>query len=315
MNLRQMEVFQAIMETGSVTAAARLLYVSQPAVTGVLRHAEDQLRFKLFERVRGRLQPTPEAQALYAEVVQVFERVDTVNRIATGLRTSSFGALRIVCIPAMGMAMLPRALGSFVATRPEVQARFEVRPRRDLVELVATGGADLGFGFLLPRDPRVVAEEIVTRDMVCLMHRSHPLTGHVSVGIEDLAQWPLIAYTSSQGLAPIINGIFAEARLEKPPGIEVGLIQNAWSLVSQNLGLALVDPHSGMGSMFPEVEERPFVPAIPVTLEMMHAESHPLSALAVRFAADLRDQAGAPRTPGREPSPASKQSAHGGAGA
>lgn len=299
MNLRQMEVFQAIMETGSVTAAARLLYVSQPAVTGVLRHAEDQLRFKLFERVRGRLQPTAEARALYAEVVNVFERVDTVNRIAAGLRTSSLGVLRVACIPAVGMALLPRALGAFVAARPEVQARFEVRPRRDLVELVGTGAADLGFGFLLPRDPRVATDEIATRDMVCLMHRSHPLAGHASVAIEDLAQWPLIAYTSSQGLAPIINGIFAEARLEKPPAIEVGLIQTAWSLVSQNLGLALVDPHSGMGSLFPEVEQRPFVPAIPVTLEVMHAESHPLSTLATRFVADLRDRVGVPHTAGQ----------------
>jgi DNA-binding transcriptional LysR family regulator len=288
MNLRQMEVFRAIMETGSVTAAARLLHVSQPAVTGVLRYAEDQLHFKLFERARGRLEPTPEARSLYAEVAQVFERVDAVNRIVAGLRASQVGALRIVSIPAIGMALLPCAVGTFIASRPQVQARFEVRNRREVIELVATGGADLGFGFLLPRDSRVTAHEVVTRDLVCLMHRLHPLCARDVVTIDDLTAWPLISYTSSQGLGPIVNGVFAEARLLRPPVIEVGLIENAWSMVNQQVGIAIVDPHSGLGSLFPDVVARAFVPGIPVTLEAVHAEDRPLSGLARQFIDQLK---------------------------
>ena len=65
MRLRQIEVFRAVMLTGTVSEAARLLHVSQPVVTRVLQHAEASLGFRLFDRQRGRLQPTPEAQALY----------------------------------------------------------------------------------------------------------------------------------------------------------------------------------------------------------------------------------------------------------
>src|SRR3546814_15867250 len=68
MNLRQMEVFHAIMQTGSVTAAARVLHVTQPAVSAVLKHCEEQLGLKLFERTGGRLQPTREAQALFPAI-------------------------------------------------------------------------------------------------------------------------------------------------------------------------------------------------------------------------------------------------------
>ena len=70
MRLRHIEIFQAIRQTGSVSAAAQLLHVSQPAVTKVLQHAELQLGFPLFLRVRGKLQPTPEALALEREVEQ-----------------------------------------------------------------------------------------------------------------------------------------------------------------------------------------------------------------------------------------------------
>ncbi|WP_268810299.1 LysR family transcriptional regulator, partial [Vibrio parahaemolyticus] len=72
MNLRQLEVFYAIMQARTVSGAARLLHVSQPNVTRVLAHTEQQLGFALFERVKGRLVPTQEAKALLPEAEKVY---------------------------------------------------------------------------------------------------------------------------------------------------------------------------------------------------------------------------------------------------
>ena len=66
MNLRQIEIFRAIRSTGSISAAARQLSISQPALSKALKHAEAQLTFKLFDRVKQRLIPTFEAEALFA---------------------------------------------------------------------------------------------------------------------------------------------------------------------------------------------------------------------------------------------------------
>src|SRR4051812_49642096 len=71
-NLKHVEVFHAIMRTGSVTAAARLLHVTQPAVSAMLKHFENRLQMKLFERAGGRLVPTPEAQALLPDVAGIY---------------------------------------------------------------------------------------------------------------------------------------------------------------------------------------------------------------------------------------------------
>ena len=75
MNLRQLEVFYAIMQAGTVSGAARLLHVSQPNVTRVLAHTEQQLSFALFERVKGRLVPTQEAKALLPEAEKVYQQL------------------------------------------------------------------------------------------------------------------------------------------------------------------------------------------------------------------------------------------------
>lgn len=79
MNLRQLEVFYAIMQAGTVSGAARLLHVSQPNVTRVLAHTEQQLSFALFERVKGRLVPTQEAKALLPEAEKSLSTTRTIS--------------------------------------------------------------------------------------------------------------------------------------------------------------------------------------------------------------------------------------------
>src|SRR3546814_6538313 len=85
MNRRQMEVFHAIMQTGSVTAAARVLHVTQPAVSAVLKHCEEQLGLKLFERTGGRLQPTREAEAIFPDIAGVFGQLEEVKDLTQDL--------------------------------------------------------------------------------------------------------------------------------------------------------------------------------------------------------------------------------------
>ena len=71
-----MEVFHAIMRTGSVTDAARALNVTQPAIGAILEHCESQIKMKLFARVSGRLQPTAQAKAMFREIDSVFGPID-----------------------------------------------------------------------------------------------------------------------------------------------------------------------------------------------------------------------------------------------
>jgi len=72
MRLRHIELFHAIYTTGSITNAAKMLHISQPSVSKVLTHAELQLGFHLFERIKGKLIPTKEAEILFGEVDKIY---------------------------------------------------------------------------------------------------------------------------------------------------------------------------------------------------------------------------------------------------
>ena len=283
MNYRQLEIFRAVMQTGSVTGAARALNLSQPAVTKILQHAESQLRFALFDRVKGRLLPTQEAQALFPDVERVFEDLRDVRRMVEALQEARSGALTIVTIPTLGQAALPRAIAEFLKTRPDVRLAFEVRPRRDIIQRIATQRADLGFAFLADEHANVESIGVYEGQVVCIMQAGHPLAEKERITAADLRGQGLITYSEEQGLRRLVDTSLAGVRPYVDSVIEVGWVANAWALVNEGVGVALVDNFSRLDQVYGGVVMRPFEPAIPIVAQVLHPRSKPVSRLAAEF--------------------------------
>ncbi|RYF75321.1 MAG: LysR family transcriptional regulator, partial [Comamonadaceae bacterium] len=143
MNLRQIEVFRAVMFTGSVTDAARLLHVSQPGISRMLSHIEIQLGMALFERARGKLRPTPEATLLYAEVDQVYQGVQRVQRRAQDLKEGTGLSLRVLASPSTALELVPRAISALTLRFPTVRIYMETQLVREMVGQLVRHEADM----------------------------------------------------------------------------------------------------------------------------------------------------------------------------
>ena len=115
MKLRQLEIFQALMHGGTTKNAARLLLVSQPTISNMIKQFEDQLGFKLFNRIGGRLHPTREAEVLSKSLERVFANVDAIENLVDDLRDSKIGTLKILASPSLGYTILPPAIANFSA--------------------------------------------------------------------------------------------------------------------------------------------------------------------------------------------------------
>jgi DNA-binding transcriptional LysR family regulator len=113
-SLRHVEVFHAIMVAGSVTGAARILNVSQPAVTAVLKHCESLIKFKLFERAGGRLKPTKEAEALFPNVAAIFGRVEALDGMVRDLAGGALGSLSLAAAFPIANGFLAQAVATFM---------------------------------------------------------------------------------------------------------------------------------------------------------------------------------------------------------
>ena len=134
MRLRHIEIFEAIRRTGSLTEAAAALHISQPAASKLLAHAEAQLGFKLFERVKGRLVATREAEILTPEVARLNQDLNSVRRLAASLRDRPHGHLRLGSAPALGLGLLPGVVRASRDAHPGVTFDLHTYHSAELVQ-------------------------------------------------------------------------------------------------------------------------------------------------------------------------------------
>lgn len=147
MNLRQLEVFQAVMQTGNMSAAARLICITPSAVSKIIGHAELQLGYKLFIRLKGTLAPTPEAKVLFEESALIHRKLDDLKRIALNLRQVEGGQVRLAAIPSISHEFLPLVLEKHLTRFPRVNVEVRTLHQDQMVEALLTRSVDFALGY------------------------------------------------------------------------------------------------------------------------------------------------------------------------
>lgn len=286
MNARQLEVFRAIMRHASMTAAAKSLGVSQPAVSKILRHFESQLGYALFARVNGRLLPTAEANLLYDDADRVFREIEVVRQLATRIGRKQVGLLRIGASAPPSFGVLPAAIARFRARQPEVKLVLRTLAAQELAEKIEVGEVDLGLTVSALRLPNLRADILGTTEIVAVLPEASPLAALAVITPADLVGTPLISYGSHADIGPPLDEAFAAAGLKRDLAIEIVLSVSAAPLVRAGLGVALVD---GLMTWhdFAGLTVRPFRPRIRMSLSLVTDASRPAPRVVRDFAADL----------------------------
>jgi len=292
MNLRHLEVFHAIMQAGSVTGAAHLLNVTQPAISNVLRHAEQQLKFKLFERIGGRLQPTPEACDLFPDVQAIFGRIDTLNRAVDEIRGGRTGRLAVAASPTFVNAYLPEAVSRLHRHSPGARVTIHAMATANAIEeRVARREVDIGLVYTPVMDPSVGVEQVGTSSVVCAVPRRSRLAKQKEVTAQDLAKGIVVATGPTTRIGKAIQAAYGAHGLSMPNvAVEVNSSQAACLMVAKGVGIGLVDLATVHQYPLPDVEFRPFRPHIELSLCLIFPKDRPRSRLALKFAQGLREQ-------------------------
>jgi DNA-binding transcriptional LysR family regulator len=288
MRLRHIEVFNAVMLTGSVSAAARMLNVTQPAVSRTLQHAEVQLGFTLFQRVRGRLLPTREAQALHPHIERLFAQLDEVRRLAGNLGSGRAGSteLRVLTVLALSYDVFPRAMRLFRAKYPHVSVVHEAQHSPQIVSSLVLQQADVGFVFSTASHPALVQEQIGERRVVCVAPKGLLGARQLAagkLGLDRLAQLPVIALDSRDPLGATLGHVLREAQAVPETVVTVQTYHVALALAHHGVGVALVEGCTAAAADPTKVDVLPLEPAIPVPLHALRAQARAPSVLTRAF--------------------------------
>jgi DNA-binding transcriptional LysR family regulator len=283
MNLRQLEVFRAVMLTGGVSAAAQMLHVSQPAVSKVLAQAARQSGLVLFERVKGRLVPTPEARQLYAEVEALWRGVEKVRDFSRELAQPRSGTLRLAVTASLAPSLVPLAVARLTRRFPGFHCRVDVLVPSLLTEALLGRSAHLGVA-LLPNDhPNVVQEASYRCGLCCVMPPEHPLAARRAIAPADLRGARLVSSPADTPYGQVLRRAYGPGRESLRIDIEVRSATAASWFVRAGAGIALVDAASVAGGAVTGLVVRPFRTDEQLDVAILRNLHFPLSVIETAF--------------------------------
>ncbi|WP_193369868.1 LysR family transcriptional regulator [Pelagibius marinus] len=289
---RMMEAFQAVMEAGSVSAAARYLGVSQPAVSRLLKQFEEELGFSLFHRAKGKLTPTPEAHRLAIDVGQALDGIDRVRRSAEDVRRHGTGRLRIGVTPMLYEAVLHRLLDGFLSEHPHLVLTMETGLTEMMIDWLLRDQVELAFASLLESHPGIDAIPLIETHSVVLMPPDHPLTAKHAIGVEDLAEVPLITMTRRYPSRHRIEQMFRRAGVPMRLRAETNLSGTICDLVRLGQGVAILNALSWGGAGRGDLAARPLTPRLVNRYGVLHLADRGFSRPAQQLIAALRAHLG-----------------------
>lgn len=281
MNLRQIEIFRALMRSRSTVVAARELGMSQPAVSNALKAMERALGFPLFSRISKRLVPTDDAQILLDEAEPLFLVKTTFDQTAATLRTGHRGSIRVVATAELSEALLPPALAAFSTLHPDVQITLETLPLDTLTDQVIGGIADMGFAMGTPARANLSLVRLADLRLMCAFDRHSDPVERIVMTPHDLQDRPIINTRGMVG--QMIRDAFHAQGVAYLPRIDVRFMNVATHMARGGLGVAFTDPLTAANIRGSDLAVLPFDPEITFGLDaVLSAERAPK-----RLVADL----------------------------
>lgn len=280
--IRQLEAFQAVAQTGSVTNAARMLGISQPAVSRLLRSFSDEAGMELFTREGGRAQPTAEARLLLVEAGRVLDALSGFESIRTGLRDQTVGQLRIACLPGFATTHLPGVLAAFLRGRQQVHVALEPdRPER-LLDWIVAGHCEVAITADFNGHPAVNARRVPIRT-VCVLPKGHPLASQPEITPAMLRGESLIHTRRDDPFHQQVMAAFEACGVAHTTKVETRQFGAACRLVAEGVGVSIVSELDAQEYARCGIVHRPFFPRITHHLDILHSRLSASSRIGLEF--------------------------------
>lgn len=287
MNIRQVEVFKAIMDAGSITEAAERLHVSQPSVSKHLKLLEASLDLILFQRTGNRLVASPEAQAFYEQIARTYQGLDHLHRYAEGLKHHAHGQITVAAMPLMAQHWLPEVVGDFLSRHETISMSLPVRSSKWINEAIANASVDFGIGLATGEETGVVRETLLNLPLVCVLPPAHPLTARNIITPADLGGQDLITLSNFDHWRLAVEKTLEDHNISPRRRVDTFTTVAACELVLKGVGIAIVDSLTAMSYLDTDIEIRHFSPGVRFEIFLLKPRHRQFSTLAIRFTEDV----------------------------
>ena len=241
LTLRQIEVIRAIMVTGTVGGAARLLNVSSPGISRVMKHAEASVGVKLFGRRGGRYTPTREANAIFNQINGVYDKVEDLQFIISRVKRGADIELKVGSVPSIANVMVPRAIADVRQAFPNLLIEIDILKIEDVVDFLMLGKGELVVASSTIDHPMLTCTPLARGRLKCIVPETHPLARRSQVNASEIVKYPLIGVDPNDPYGRIMAAVFASHALHYEVTIRARFGSTVCALVTHGLGIAIID--------------------------------------------------------------------------
>lgn len=287
-DLKQLEAFTTVIQTGSVTAAARALNRSQPAVSRLIQELETVLGYPLFIRNGPRIHPTEQALQLHQYVLKALQSLEQIRLRAQEIGHQLIRPLAVAATPALAAGLLPLALAR-MGLENKVQIISEAAEQT--THAVISGQADVGLCSLPLEHHAVELHWIGHARCVVALPADDELATQQQIALASLAGRRLIAPWNPLRLRGRFEKVLKKLKVPAHETIETNSSANILSCVRAGLGVAILEPVTAWGMPLQGVVIRELQEEIPYFFGVITPQGRQLSPAADRLIVALAEAA------------------------
>ena len=290
LTLRQIEVIRAILVTGTVGGAARLLNVSSPGISRVMKHAETATGIRLFSREAGRYTPTREAAAIFSQINDVYDKVEDLQFVISRMTRGTGAELKLGSVPSIGQVMIPRAIADVRRAFPSLLIDVDILKIEEAIDYLLLGRGEVVAVSYKIDHPMLSFEPLAEGKLKCIVAEGHALAKRDRVTVADIVKHKLIGIDPNDPYGRIMANLFAARSLSYDVTIRARFGSTVCALVAAGLGIAVIDEFTLAGGNWPMLRVLDIAEPAVFQTYAAYRKDAALSTYAARFVTALRDQ-------------------------
>lgn len=269
---KHIEIFRAVIRSGSVTGASRLLGITQPGVSKLLNQTEVLCGFSLFERLHGRLVPTQRALNLFEETERLFVGMEEITRLLDRLRAEEPRRAVVATVPVLAQELLPQVALNWLKEEGRSRLAVTTREAGGVLAMVTSRHAEIGLTCSPPRVPGIRSFLIARCRAMCAIPAGHSLLERDTVRPADLHGQAFVALSRHEGQQTMIDHVLESEGTRPREVVECPLIIGAAAMAHAGVGLTFADAFSARPFLDRGLALRNFEPAIVFEYRAIWAE-------------------------------------------
>lgn len=245
------------MISGSIQGAANLLNVSAPGISRLIKHTEEGLGIRLFDRRAGVFVPAPEAHAIFEMLNQVVHQVENLNLAVRALKKGEEVRLSFASAPSIAQFIAARAIRSIRARFPDLMIDLNILKIEETVDYLLLERGEVVF-MSSPIDNSAIESIPLARgSIVAILPEGHELAAREAVSVHDLVRFPFVGIDPDDPYGALLAQPFRDEGIEPHHAMRGRFAQTVVSLVRHGLGVAVIDEFSVAEVYMPGLIRRP----------------------------------------------------------